>query len=196
VLIYSFHLFSVHYCVFVMIGNNTHIGSSVETALAPFDEAREVEPSRFHLPHHELVMMAKHFGIPASHVHELSERMEDWNDRSGGVDREGLYYLSTCNPDGRWDWYEIGGRWEGRFGGRNEIKASDLADAPNLAELLPYFLVTPQGEWLEHERHYVVHANELTLTRESMDEKQRLAQVRRTLLRWPDHTVVCVDIHA
>ena len=38
--------------------------------------------------------------------------VQDWN--GGGWDDDGnLYYLS--NPDAKWDWYQVGGRWTGTF---------------------------------------------------------------------------------
>lgn len=32
-------------------------------------------------------------------------------------DEEGWYYMSTANPDGEWDWWQIGGRWSGVWTG-------------------------------------------------------------------------------
>ena len=175
-----------------MIGDNTDIENDVHAVLEPFDENRDVESYRVHLDHREIVAMAKHFGLPPSHLHQLAERMEEWTDRIGGVDRDGLYHLSTCNPDGRWDWYEIGGRWEGRFKGSNCIRATDLAKSKHLSDWLPYHLVTPEGLWLEHERHYL-RSDELVSER--MDADVWEETVRNELLDWPGYHVVCVDIH-
>lgn len=32
-----------------------------------------------------------------------------------GADGEGLYRWSTYNPQSKWDWYQVGGRWQGFF---------------------------------------------------------------------------------
>lgn len=40
-----------------------------------------------------------------------------YEDRSGAVkvDPFGLYEISAFNPNGKWDWWQLGGRWLGRF---------------------------------------------------------------------------------
>lgn len=43
----------------------------------------------------------------------LISKMDDWNGREGGIDEQGFYHLSTYNPNSKWDWYSIGGRWKG-----------------------------------------------------------------------------------
>jgi hypothetical protein len=186
----------MHYCVFVMIGPDTDIETGVAKALAPFEEALTVEPYRIHFDHSEVQWMSAYFNIPPANLHELAKRMPDWTGDPGGVDREGLYRLAAFNPDGRWDWYEIGGRWGGYIphSRGNALKAKTLANAAYLKDCLPYFVLTPDGEWLEHERYYVAGDLESVKT-EQLKDGEWLAIVRETLLRWPDHRVVCVDIH-
>lgn len=39
---------------------------------------------------------------------------KEWNDLSWRKDEDGTWNeYSTCNPDGKWDWYVLGGRWSG-----------------------------------------------------------------------------------
>jgi len=84
-----------------------------------------------------------------------------FNDGSGcgGTGKQ----MSTYNPDSKWDWYSIGGRWDGEiaeleaiddgengfnFGdqfhtyGRNLVKMADATDVP------PYAFLTPDGIWI------------------------------------------------
>lgn len=62
------------------------------------------------------------------------------------VDDDGVY--STFNPEGRWDWYEAGGRWNGTIPG-NEARLKDL----NIDALtIPYAFVNTDGYW--HENNY------------------------------------------
>lgn len=43
------------------------------------------------------------------------------------MDEEGkLYHLSTFNKNSKWDWWVVGGRWEGHLGATNRMPASDL----------------------------------------------------------------------
>jgi len=41
---------------------------------------------------------------------------EDWNRNQWRKDSDGIWrQYSTSNPNMRWDWYEVGGRWPGRL---------------------------------------------------------------------------------
>lgn len=42
---------------------------------------------------------------------KFEEMLRDWY--GGTVDEEGLYYVT--NPNAKWDWYQLGGRWSGYF---------------------------------------------------------------------------------
>lgn len=75
-------------------------------------------------------------------------------------------YKSTYNPESQWDWYRIGGRWDGvichtyvestdngfNFGANHEsveknmIAASKFLDAFT-EENVPYAIIDPDGEW-------------------------------------------------
>jgi hypothetical protein len=179
-----------------MIPPNTEIETAVAEALEPFSEEVEVEAYRVHLDRVEVRRMAKHYNVDPADLHELAKKLPDWVNREGGVDRQGLYCFSTFNPDGRWDWYEIGGRWSGYIprSRDNCMVARTLAEAPYLKDCLPNFLLTPDGQWLEHERYYF-SGDWKTMGQEEMKEEGWLSLVRGVLLRWPTHRVVCVDIH-
>jgi hypothetical protein len=194
---YFLHLFAMHYCVFVIIGSNTNIETRVAEALDPFAEDLRVAPYRIHFSHDDVVRMASHYQLSPSNLHLLAEKIEDWTGRTGGVDRDGLYRLCDFNPDGRWDWYEIGGRWDGHipYSRQNTARAATLAQAAYLEKCLPYFVLTPNGEWIEHERYYFADDPRNPCC-EQISEDDWLALVRDTLKRWPDHYVVCVDIHS
>lgn len=65
--------------------------------------------------------------------------------------------LSTYNPDSKWDWYSIGGRWNGflhykgaepGFAETNEAYIHEL-DMDYLLEHVPFCFVTEDGEWIE-----------------------------------------------
>ena len=76
---------------------------------------------------------------------ECYDDMAKWYRVDGMVTEDGSI-LSTCNPKGKWDWYEVGGRWSGAVPG-DEVKMSEV----NIDEIYPpYAFVTPDGEWVEH----------------------------------------------
>ncbi len=176
-----------------MIPNTHNVEVSVMRALAPFNEHLEVEPYRVHLDRGDIARMKAHFSIPSADADTLATLMRAWTGQEGGVDETGLYRVSTFNPDGRYDWYEIGGRWDGSVPGSvgNVIRSESLALLPSLQAHLPYALVTPDGEWIEHEQFPFVKSSN-----ENAEDSQWLAQVSNILRRWPDHLVVCVDVHS
>lgn len=67
------------------------------------------------------------------------------------IDEEGNIY-STYNPNSKWDWYVVGGRWEdgltnieGKHVSYGSVKAIDWNKTN-----IPFAFVTPDGKW--HER--------------------------------------------
>lgn len=78
-------------------------------------------------------------------------------------------YQSTYNPDSQWDWYRIGGRWDGaithtednsedngfNFGVHHESKSKNAITASRFLDNftpkdVPYAILDPDGEW--HQR--------------------------------------------
>ena len=58
--------------------------------------------------------------------------------------------LSTYNPKSKWDWYEVGGRWDGYLETRNGEKVNQATIGEiDLATLEPVFAVLKGGEWHE-----------------------------------------------
>lgn len=104
------------------------IGEDPETMLAPFDEGIDVEPYRKdvdietpqkHWAFDKLVEvegLAADAGWPAF-LEALAKRYEDDDDERLQYDPETdrVYEMSTYNPQSRWDWYILGGRWTGFF---------------------------------------------------------------------------------
>ena len=185
----------MHFCTFVIIGNTPDPQHAIDTALAPFDEGLKVEPYRDYLAPSEIGHMASHYGIPATDLPALAQKMEDWRSANGGVDARGLYALTTFNPNGRWDWYEIGGRWDRYIPGsrRNIVRVETLLKRRRLRRCLPYQLVTPDGQWLEREDAPLF--GPLT-DADRQRESRWFAEIRDALAPYPDHKVVCVDVHS
>ena len=186
----------MHFSTFVIIGRHDDPESAVARTLQPFDEESEVAPYRDYLDSADISRMAEHYGIPATDLRALAAKMNDWRGCTGGVDRRGLYAIATYNPNGKWDWYEIGGRWDGSIprSHDNVISTRALCRSPRLQACLPYYLVTPDGDWRECEGAPAFG------TPQSEADKQAdahwFATVRKVLARFLDHRVVCVDVHS
>lgn len=55
--------------------------------------------------------------------------------------------LTTYNPQAKWDWWQLGGRWHGALDGYN---TQPLADYLQAAEpFRPFALLMPDGRWIE-----------------------------------------------
>ena len=199
----------MHSCIYVIIGPNTNtdtdtndIESAVAKALAPFDEALTVAPYKVHLSSSGIRAMAEHYKVPETNLKQLAGKMQDWMRCRGGIDELGLFASLTSNPDGKWDWYEIGGRWDGLITGRkrpnsdvlrnNSIRASTLLRARDFSARIPFSIVTPTGEWVERSTFETTSTG--WYTRETPTDVWT-AHVRRILAAFPMFRVVCVDTH-
>jgi hypothetical protein len=96
------------------------IGDEVDQQLAPYNEEIQVAPYRkYDDPDWLFRFYAKELPEqPEPTLEELiawiNERWEDDGEKYG-IDELGVYALSTYNPDSKWDWYTVGGRWRGFF---------------------------------------------------------------------------------
>lgn len=197
----------MHSCVYVLIGPDTNnIEAAVARALAPFDEALPVRPYKLHFNRSASEQMAKHYGLKAGDLKSLVPKVPEWVGGVGGIDTIGLFTTKTDNPHGEWDWYEIGGRWNGYLKGRappsaatvaeiienNSVTVSSLRRNQKLPSRLPAAIVTPTGQWVEKDS-FVTTSYEWFVAERT--KREWLQSVRRILDAFPQHIVVCVDVH-
>lgn len=196
----------MHSCVYVIIKTTGNIETAVAHALAPFDEDRAVRPYKLHLSANSVAEMARHYNIPETDHAGLIAKMNDWLGYSGGKDHLGFYAMSSNNPDGKWDWYEIGGRFNGRIRGieiprpehspvsidANTISASELLQSGTLSKRLPFAVVTPHSLWIERTSFISTSTGWYVREEKIRSWQQRISRILRTFL---DHRVVCVDAH-
>jgi len=111
--------------------------------------------------------------------------------------------LSTYNPNSKWDWYVIGGRWDGwvtgneqssdngyNFGPQHQTVANNIAGTEEAIErgVIPHAIVTPDGHWYERGRLGWWAA----LITENEDWE---AQAREILAAYPGHRFLILDAH-
>lgn len=113
-----------HYTVLVITEDGDY-----EKALAPFDENIEVEPyvsvsraqiierykkdcERYKDKEDKTYFMEKWGGFDLSNDEVVENYRKYWEDDDTKFDEEGNE-LSTYNPNSKWDWYSLGGRWCG-----------------------------------------------------------------------------------
>lgn len=182
----------MHYSVYVFIPEEGDIEEHVAEALRLYSDEHEVPPYKEYLDAGEIAAMAKHYRIRRSDRKALASHMQDWKGSLGGIDKEGIFSIKTFNPKAKWDWYEIGGRWSRQLSG-NVISATALLEKPNLKELLPAAIVTPDGWW--HEWETFIVEGWMKWHTERKKDSTWLREVKNALLAHPDSRVVCVDIH-
>lgn len=142
-----------------------NIEEKIIEILAPYYSELEVEPYKEYLTEEkiteeieylatlsieEIEKIATTWEIPSHDLRslakiELGDRLGWFEEEADGIDEVGLYKMTTINPQGKWDYY--------RF---IEIEALDSETAISypcrvidLPEVIPYAIVTSNGEWHE-----------------------------------------------
>lgn len=89
------------------------VGPSVHAQLAPYADHRKVERYRVEVEGDGLASMAEHFGLADDDLPGLAAKMPEWNEAEGEVHAGRLTFWSRENPQAKFDWYTIGGRFSG-----------------------------------------------------------------------------------
>ncbi len=101
--------------------------------------------------------------------------------------------ISTYNPDSKWDWYVVGGRWDGWI---NDRKASGERIDANMATTeqaierhkIPHAIITPDGQWHEH--------GEMGWWGIMLTENEQWdTEALKLFALYPGHQVVIIDAH-
>lgn len=131
------------------------IGGNVEEQLAPFDESIEMPIYKERMNSENVDRMARYysekgFDVSADRLESLVPHLSSWRGGGGGLDDDGLFAWTTYNPQSRWDWYTIGGRWEGDL----PLKTGDGASAAAIGQIDLDKLPSPaalvaEGHWQE-----------------------------------------------
>ena len=183
----------MHYLTYVFIPpEGDDIEAAVADALRPFGDDFAVKPWKQYLRPGEIAAMAKTFRLRRSGLHRLAGQMPGWNGCAGAVDERGLFAVRTDNPDARWDWYEIGGRFGESLPG-NVAPARSLLRARKLSSCLPHDFLTPDGVWHSRDRYTPRDWGAGRFVR--VREKRWRAAFTVALRTFPAHRVVCVDLH-
>jgi hypothetical protein len=177
-----------------------NIEEEVERILAPYSLDIEVEPYKVYFEKDEIEHMARVYKIES--LEELVQYIEDWSGySSGGIDEEGLYGVTTENPEGSWDYWQIGGRWDGCLKGENVLPLADLLTLSKQdLKIIPFAVIEPNGEW--HSTEATV-SPEMLLSPETNNEQIRDADYREFIAvtqelfqKHQDCLAVFCDLHA
>jgi len=148
-----------HFIVIVALPTSD---ASLEDILAPFDENLEVAP--YGTQTIEEITADKLYQswilkVNAQRAQEgreaitQEEALKKWLGGDPEFDALGRL-LSTYNPKSKWDWYEIGGRWDGYL----TLKDGSTVNLAEVADLVPEAIKSPfaytdlDGSWHEKGR--------------------------------------------
>lgn len=112
------------------------IGDDVDGQLERFDENTEVHPySRGEVSQADKDCFMehyreKHLRLGESTFDEMYEEFGDnWNGGDWSKNDDGVWEnFSTYNPNSKWDWYQIGGRWSNYFKLKPNARMTEMAE--------------------------------------------------------------------
>lgn len=109
-----------HYTALVFVRPDAeNIEEEVSKLLAPFNENMEVPEYPHFLDEEDITRMRDFYqgegklSKEDNSLESLLPLMGEWTGHPGGIEDGHLYYLTSYNPRSKWDWYVIGGRWDG-----------------------------------------------------------------------------------
>ncbi|MCA9363767.1 hypothetical protein KC727_00925 [Candidatus Kaiserbacteria bacterium] len=148
--------------------------------MTKFDLNRDVPEYKRRFDADEVERISKHY--KTTDLQELATKLEDWNGDAGGVDEEGLYALSTQNPDGHFDYGNLvdlipRNRWEHMF-------------LSGIEEKVCRAVVTPDGEWVDGPWLYSTSDPE---SQRKADEWER--KVQELFLEHDNAAAFLADLH-
>ncbi|MEL7243051.1 MAG: hypothetical protein AAGM40_11990 [Cyanobacteria bacterium J06573_2] len=147
-----------HFTALIILPPDTRdIHQKVVELLNPYYSELDVEPYKEYLNQEELQTEIEYLStLSKEDINKLAIEYElsgqniikdlakinlDWCEEDiAGIDEYGEYKITTYNPQSKWDWY--------RFI-EAEQSIRDPCLVKNLPEVIPYALITPDGEWYE-----------------------------------------------
>ena len=89
------------------------VGDNLHDQLDRFSSNLEVEPHEDQIPDDEIESMAEHYAVSRDDLATLVTKLPDYFGDKGCLKDGKLFRISTTNPRGLFDWYEVGGQWKG-----------------------------------------------------------------------------------
>lgn len=89
------------------------VGDAVRVQLHAFADYAKVAPYRVYVEGDQLTAMAEHFGLDVNDLEALNAKMPEWAGCKSEIHQGKLSYWLRDNPNGKFEWYKIGGRFSG-----------------------------------------------------------------------------------
>jgi|MudIll2142460700_1097286.scaffolds.fasta_scaffold49250_4 hypothetical protein len=189
-----------HFLLVVIVPDKTvDIEGEVERLLAPYDENIVVDE------YDEPCYCRKFKMQDGKMVLRMSDEVEEVNPDCEECHGTGTR-KTTYNPKSKWDWYRIGGRWDGEmtgkeaesedggfnFGDNHELLSNNVAKTSDaiIKKVIPFAIVTPEGEWIQRGK-----MGWWGMARDEKEIDEWVSQVVGIYRKYQDHIAVGVDCH-
>ena len=204
-----------HFTVGIIVPSHKlhNIESFIADQMAPFDENEDVEPYVSYSVEEAQADLTRDIArferiIERNDTNYHLEKCKDHLAKLRGMTpeekyREYIQYhkhfdeggkpVSTYNPGSKWDWYVIGGRWDGWINNcesHNEAVSDNLATTEAVLERdrIPHAIITPDGQW--HEQ------GQMGWWGIMLTENDRYQSEAKLLLsQYPGHHIIILDAH-
>jgi hypothetical protein len=200
-----------HFLALVLIPSDAAvIETEVAKLLKPYYSELTVEPYKEYLDQaavaqevarlqqlseQAIAKLAEDWEVAQDDLEALAKYELDWfEDEIAGVDEKGAYRLTTLNPLGKWDSY--------RFIQEEFRESAPPLPYPcrvsDLPPVVPYALITPDGQWHEIGMDTGIKAFARGLRGESVpstEETEWDLEVERILKQYPNHLAIALNCH-
>lgn len=206
----------MHYVMLALVPQSVSAGAVagfLDDLMAPFDENQEV-PVQLVPAEPWMDRLLRDFGLSVDpgHPDYLREYVAAHNKRASTaytmaenptefltlVDGA-LHTWTKWNPQGKWDWWVVGGRWTGVLNEAavpDDIHTNSLPVPDILAKgWLPHTILTPAGQWAEHQFSFSVSTSGAFQGEYEADETWR-ERATRILENHRDCIGIVVDYHS
>jgi len=191
--------------------DTTDVEKKVIDLLSPYYSELKVEPYKEYLnraavekeveylstiSRETLEELAADYEVSIDDLESLAKLNLDWYDNEiAGIDKHGSYRMTTINPQGKWDWYNFIEAEPRELG----ILIRYPCPVTSLPDIVPYALVTPDGQWHDEGEEIGVqvftkiylqgnaHINE--------EEAKWDLKVKKIIAWYPDHLAVALNCH-
>lgn len=139
------------------------IGDDIEGQLAPYDEGIDVAPHwavhTKNVPESDGArrMLGVEPGVEITAEQFVAYVMDRYDDEKLRVSEDGkdAEHLTTYNPQSKWDWYAIGGRWAGRLITKDGARVdSALKREIDFDAMVAAAKKAAGDDWDEMDRHF------------------------------------------
>lgn len=127
----------MNFIVLVLLpGATSNLVEAVTSAMAQYDMSLEAKPYKYYWTADEINFLCKQWSLPSDNLEEFARQMHDLWEEENGIDDQGFYSITTANPIGEWDYWQL-----------HDLQQDVWPVQAIPSNLDPDAIVTPDGVW-------------------------------------------------